>query len=88
LVQFADLKSEWRKGFIETDEEKKAALNKVFIEETLPRVFGKLTVIKEANPGPWLVGKNVSNILLMPIIFTGIVVRNSNFSNNLMTYLL
>jgi len=56
----SDLRSEWRKWFSQADEAKKEELKKELVETISPRFFNKLTSIKEANDGEWLVGKNVT----------------------------
>jgi glutathione S-transferase len=55
-----DLRMEWRKFFMEKDEEAKATLKNEFLEIQVPRYFSKLDSIKEKNGGKFLVGENVS----------------------------
>ncbi|ODM90476.1 Glutathione S-transferase [Orchesella cincta] len=56
-----DLRSEWRKFFMEQDETKKAELKKAFVETAVPKYFGKFEAqIASNNGGPYLVGKNLT----------------------------
>jgi len=56
----SDVRSEWRKFFMEADEEKKTEMKKTLLETQIPRYFEKFSSIQEANGGQWIVGKNVT----------------------------
>jgi glutathione S-transferase len=56
----SDVRQEWRKFFMESDEGKKAELKKTLLETQIPKYFNKFSAIKEENGGQWMVGKNVT----------------------------
>jgi len=56
----ADMRAEWRKFFMASDEEKKAEFKKAFLEVTVPKYLGKFDSIIKANPAGKLVGDSTT----------------------------
>jgi len=56
----ADVRTEWRKLFVEKDEEKKAQVKKELIEVTFPKLIGKVEEYKKAQGSKYLVGDKLT----------------------------
>jgi glutathione S-transferase len=55
-----DIRSEWRKFFMEQDAAKKEIIKQEFISAIVPKYFSKIEAAKERNGGQFLVGQKLS----------------------------